>query len=120
MHYVYIEDSKVISILNYEANVGDTVECVEITDVEYDLISKDQPLHWFNVDSKKVESIPEEISNGYDIEKQNQEARLFLDSTDWKVLRHIREKALGLETSLTEEEYLELEEARADAASKIK
>lgn len=39
--------------------------------------------------------------------------------TDWQVLRHIRQKALGVRTSLTEEEYLALELQRQDASTKI-
>jgi hypothetical protein len=45
--------------------------------------------------------------------------REFLNSTDWKVMRHLRQKALGEPTSLTEEQYLELEQQRSDAASRI-
>ena len=43
----------------------------------------------------------------------------FLNSTDWKIMRHIREQALGLETSLTDKEYLELENKRQEAAKSI-
>lgn len=43
----------------------------------------------------------------------------FLNSTDWKVLRHIRELALNQPTSLSHEQYIELEQARAEAAAKI-
>ena len=45
--------------------------------------------------------------------------REFLNSTDWQVMRHLRQKALGEPTSLTEEQYLELEQQRSDAAGRI-
>jgi hypothetical protein len=38
-------------------------------------------------------------------ENINQEARQFLSSTDWKVLRHNDQVALGVTTSLTQEEF---------------
>lgn len=43
---------------------------------------------------------------------KNKENELFLKNTDWMVLRHIREKSLGVTLSISESEYLELEEKR--------
>lgn len=57
--------------------------------------------------------------NKLEQEKVNAEAEKFLADTDFKVLRHIRQKALAVATSLTEEEYLALEQARHDAALRI-
>ena len=51
--------------------------------------------------------------------EESDTARRYLISTDWKVMRHIRELALGLATTLTAEEYLSLEQSRADAAAKV-
>lgn len=36
------------------------------------------------------------------------EAKKFLKETDWKILRHKEQQELGVETSLSEEEYLDL------------
>lgn len=36
------------------------------------------------------------------------EAEKFLKDTDWKILRHKEQQELGVETSLSEEEYLDL------------
>ena len=52
-------------------------------------------------------------------EKDKADARQFLNQSDWKILRHIRQRALGIELSLSEEEYLALEQQRAEAAAKI-
>jgi hypothetical protein len=49
----------------------------------------------------------------------NAENKKFLADTDYKVLRHIRQKALNIQTTLTEQEYLALEQERHDAASAI-
>lgn len=65
------------------------------------------------------EVIIEDISVELEQEKINNESEDFLDSTDFKVLRHIRQKALGQELSLSEEQYLALEQERADAAARI-
>jgi predicted nucleotidyltransferase len=53
----------------------------------------------------------QELSNGLE--------REFLNSTDWKILRHIRQKALNITTSLSDEEYIQLEQQREAAAARI-
>ena len=52
-------------------------------------------------------------------EEINRQAKAFLAESDWKILRHIRQKALQQATTLTEEQYLALEQQRADAAASI-
>jgi len=61
----------------------------------------------------------EDITAKVEQEKINAEALAYLASTDWKVLRHIRQKALGHPTTLSEEEYLQMEQDRAVKASSI-
>jgi len=41
-------------------------------------------------------------------ELDKSEAEEFLQSTDWKVIRHKEQQDLGVETTLTQDEYLEL------------
>lgn len=60
-----------------------------------------------------------DISSQLEQEQTNADSMVFLASTDFQVLRHIRQKALGQELSLSEEEYLALEQQRADAAARI-
>jgi hypothetical protein len=117
MHYVCIENKQVISILNYEPNVPDTVLVHQISDNEYKTIQGDT--HFFNVETMKVESLPQEVFDQKEIEEQNRLHQRYLNSTDWMVLRHIRQKELGVETSLTDEEYKALEAKRQDIASQI-
>lgn len=119
MHYVYLENKEIRSILNYEANVPETFECVTITDEEYESFNTHNPTHYFDVDTRTVQQLPTEVTNKYIIEASDMVAKQFLDSTDWQVLRHIRQKALGVPTSLTEEEYLDLEQRRSDIAASI-
>ena len=121
MYYLCIENNSVGSILNYKPNVPDTVEVVEVTDEEYNLIRDDT--HIFDITTKKV--IPHESSyieeKAANIEKEQNNAvhRQLLTNTDWKILRHIRQKALKIPTSLTAEEYIALENERQLAASQI-
>ena len=97
MYYVCIEDNTVTSILNYRPNVPASIEVVEITDVNMADIENDT--HYFNVDTKSVTPHSNAVITQKNIDTQNIEHKEFLSSTDWKVLRHTREKALGIETS---------------------
>jgi hypothetical protein len=119
MHYVCVENSRVVSILDYVPNVPESIQVVQLTDEDYHLINKDKPTHYFDAKELCIKSMPSAVLDKYDTEQEDVKNREFLSSTDWKVLRHIREKALGQETSLTEEEYLQLEHERADAAASI-
>src|SRR5574344_1555371 len=47
------------------------------------------------------------------------EAVQFLKDSDWKVIRHRDQLALGIETSLTDEEYKNLLQQRQDARGKV-
>ena len=51
--------------------------------------------------------------------QESKKAATFLGATDWKVLRHQDEVALGVPTSLTAEEYQGLLVARREARSKV-
>jgi hypothetical protein len=115
--FVCIENNEVVSILSYEPNVPSTIEIVEITDAENQLI-KDRT-HYFDLATRTVIWLPAADLEKKEIEKQNIPILEFLSSSDWKVLRHLRQKTLGIATSLSEEEYLELENQRQDAANRI-
>lgn len=43
------------------------------------------------------------------------EAAEFLNVTDWKIIRHKEQQDLGIETSITQEEYLQLITKRQEA-----
>lgn len=117
MYYVCIENDKIISVLNYEPSVPETVSVVEITDDEHNKILENT--HKFDISSRQVVVNSEYSLDRIEQEKLNSVEREFLRNTDWKILRHIRQKTLNQTTSLTEEEYLELEQQRADAAGRI-
>jgi hypothetical protein len=117
MHYVCIENNTIISILNYEPSVPNSVSVVELSDNDYAKI--EEQTHYFDIVSGGVLAVSAEVTAQKEIDLANGQEREFLNSTDWKVLRHIRQKALGIPTSLTEEEYLAVEQQRQDAAARI-
>ncbi len=117
MHYVCIENNQVTGILNYQPSVPTTVSVVQITDEQYSNMVNNT--HYFNISTQTVVPVSAELTNQKIRDLANAQEREFLNSTDWKILRHIRQKALNVPTSLTDAEYLELELQRQQAASRI-
>ena len=122
MYYVVIEDNKISGILNYEPNVPETHTVVEVTDEEHNSIVTDKT-HYFDLATLTVKSYSQTYLDTEAAKETqritNAEKRKFLSESDWKVMRHIREKALGQPASLTDQQYLDLEQARATAAAAI-
>jgi hypothetical protein len=122
MYYVIIENGEISSILNYEPNVPETHTVVEISDAEHASIVTAKT-YYFDLADLTVKSYDQtHIDTEAAKEAQritNAEKRYFLENSDWKVMRHIREKALGQSTTLTDQQYLDLEQARATAAAAI-
>jgi hypothetical protein len=117
MHYVCIENNTVISILNYEPSVPVSVTVQEISDAQAAQIAAQT--HYFDIDESTVKAVDSAITVQKAKDLANAQEREFLNSTDWKILRHIRQKALNITTSLTDAEYLQLEQQRQAAAAKI-
>ena len=118
MYYICIENGKIVSVLDYVPNVPETVRVVPITDEDNKKIL--EKTHVFNIELNRVvpmsaDKVAEIGEVTASIENFN-----FLNNSDWKVLRHIRQKALGLATSLTEAEYIELERQRQIASTAVK
>lgn len=117
MYYVCVENGNVVSILNYQPALPTSVTVTTITDEQHKLI--EGRTHRFDPVSKTVVPAPREELAAIETQKANAEDQEFLRSTDWKVLRHIRQKALNVPTSLTDAEYTALEQQRQAAASRI-
>jgi hypothetical protein len=117
MYYVCIENNVIISILNYEPTVPESVLICEITDQQANQI-KDQT-HYFDIENKTVEPVAESVTAEKEQYRLNGIEREFLNSTDWKILRHMRQQALNVPTTLTDAEFLELEQQRQAAAARI-
>lgn len=110
MYYVCVEDEKVSSVLNYEPNTPESVTVYKISDEEYALLMN--RTHYFDTKQGSVKPNSKEMNDEIASEKEKQNAQGNLSKTDWKVLRHIREKALGIPTTLTDAEYIALENLR--------
>lgn len=113
-YFVCIEYDRVISVLDYEPNVPSSVELVEITEDQYNQLNSGD--YYFDVTKRVILSKDKSVIN---VARENEQRYGFLDSTDWQVLRHLREKALGLETTLSEDQYIALEQKRQETAKSI-
>ena len=117
MYYICVENDNVVSILNYQPNVPASVTVHTITDQEYADISANRKI--FNTATARVEDIPASVQAAKDREIEILNNKNYLNNTDWQVLRHVRELALGITTTLTPEEYIALETDRQAAAKSI-
>ena len=117
MYYVCIEDDRVVNVLDYVPEVPTTVTVVEISSDEYQLLSDRS--HYFDIPSHSVLPYSTEVIDARAQQQLNKRYQRELIDSDWQVLRHIRQKALGVPTSLAEAEYLDLELRRNQAANSI-
>jgi hypothetical protein len=117
MHYICIEDNQIISVLNYKPNVPNSITLVEISEEDNNSILAET--HFFDVVTLRVTERNQSYLSDKKIAQENSERLAYLNKTDWMILRHIREKALGAETSLNENEYIKLEQKRNDIAAAI-
>jgi hypothetical protein len=117
MYYVCVENNQIISVLNYEPAVPNTVTVKKISDQDYELLNAGS--HYFDIPTYSILPHSSAVLEAIEQEKQNAVLRKQLRNTDWQVLRHIRQKALGVPTSLSEAEYLDLELERNRIAAQI-
>ena len=117
MQYILVENNSIIGVQSYEPNVPQSVSVTVITDEEYSKITKGT--HYFDIANSRVVAQPQVELDKIKALEQNKIHQHFLHSTDWKVLRHIRQKALNMPTSLSDAEYLDLELERDRHANAI-
>jgi hypothetical protein len=117
MYYVCIENNQLISVLNYEPAAIDTVTVKEISDHDYELLNAGS--HYFDIPTLNILAHSNSVLNAREQQAQSINLKKQLQDTDWQVLRHIRQKALGVPTSLSEAEYLDLELERNRIAAQI-
>jgi hypothetical protein len=117
MYYVCIENNQIISVLNYEPAAIDTVTVKEISDHDYERLTAGS--HYFDISTQCLLPHSDSVLDTREQEKQSVVLKKQLQDTDWQVLRHIRQKALGVPTSLSEAEYLDLELERNRIAAQI-
>lgn len=118
MHYVLVEGGRVIDIINYEPNAPESVTVTPIDDSTYAAIR--DHTHYFNPATMTVEETPKEVQESKLAMLARTNGHAYMSQTDWLVLRHIREQALNLPSSLTEEEYIALETKRHRVSKSLK
>ena len=117
MFYACVEDGTLISVMSYPPTVPSTVRVIPITDQDHELLTQGD--HYFDTVSGQVLARPDQHRQEVIQQETQRRDRAFLRDTDWKVLRHLRERALGIETSLTHEQYLALEQQRHTRAKNL-
>lgn len=117
MHYYCVENNQICSVSNYEPNVPASVSVYQVPDDIHERIQNKE--WWFNLDSRTAEPLPAGVAAELEAGKTQHQKLAFLSSTDWKILRHLRQKALNIETTLAEHEYLDLEFKREQTARSI-
>ena len=122
MNYLLIENEKLVGVCDYEPNVGDD----DIQVVAYSgNIPRERIIY---VDGKVADMNNYVFIIGKYIKKTraienllntNDEAKHYLNDTDWLVIRHRDQLALGQTTSLTNEQYLDLLTKRQAARERV-
>ena len=118
--YYCVENQKVIGVQDYEPNVPQSVKVYSVSDEDHKKSFGQNATHYFDAVLGKVLPIPSKELDKIQTEKQYHNLTTQVGLSDWKVLRHIREKALDLPTTLTEEEYVALEQQRQNTVQQIR
>ena len=117
-HALYLYRKQYCSCaIKLSTSVPSTVSVQEITDSQAEQLRAQT--HNFDVASRTIIAVDANVATQKAQELANGQEREFLNSTDWKILRHIRQKALNITTSLSDAEYLQLEQQRQAAAARI-
>lgn len=122
MNYLLIENETLVGVCDYEPNIGDD----NIQIIKYSgNIPKERILY---LSGKIVDSNDYVYINGKyikntkavaDLLEQNKKARNYLTDTDWLVIRHRDQLELNLETSLNNDQYLDLLNKRQEARKQV-
>lgn len=122
MNYLLIENDKCVGVCDYEPNVGnDNIQVITYSGN----IPQERLIY---VDGKVADMNNYTFINGKYVKKTkaienllntNDEAKHYLNDTDWLVIRHRDQLALGQTTSLTNEQYLDLLAKRQAARERV-
>ena len=122
MNYLLIENETLVGVCDYEPNIGkDDIKIVKYSGN----IPKERILY---INGKIEDSKNYVFINGKYIKHTNAvenllqinaDAKSYLTDTDWLVIRHRDQLAFGQNTSLTNEQYLDLLVKRQAAREKV-
>lgn len=122
MNYLLIENGTLVGVCDYEPNIGnDDIQIIKYSGN----IPKERILYlngkiedsdnFVFIDGKyrkKTKSIEKLLEN-------NKTARNYLTDTDWLVIRHRDQLDLKLETSLNNDQYIDLLNKRQEARNQV-
>lgn len=122
MNYLLIENETLVGVCDYEPNLGnDNIQIIKYSGN----IPKERILY---LEGKIVDSNNFVYLNGKyvkktkavaDILENNKAARNYLTDTDWLVIRHRDQLDLNLETSLNNDQYIDLLNKRQEARKQV-
>lgn len=122
MNYLLIENETLVGVCDYEPNIGnDDIQIIKYSGN----IPKERILY---LDGKIVDSNNFVFLNGKYIKntkavanilENNKTARNYLTDTDWLVIRHRDQLDLNLETSLNNDQYIDLLNKRQEARKQV-
>lgn len=122
MNYLLIENETLVGVCDYEPNIGnDNIQIIKYSGN----IPKERILY---LDGKIVDSNNFVYINGKyvkntkavaNILENNKTARNYLTDTDWLVIRHRDQLDLNLETSLNNDQYIDLLNKRQEARKQV-
>lgn len=122
MNYLLIENGTLVGVCDYEPNLGnDNIQIIKYSGN----IPKERILY---LDGKIVDSNNYVYLNGKyvkntkavaNILENNKTARNYLTDTDWLVIRHRDQLDLNLETSLNNDQYIDLLNKRQEARKQV-
>ncbi len=122
MNYLLIENETLVGVCDYEPNIGnDNIQIIKYSGN----IPKERILY---LDGKIVDSNNFVYLNGKYVKntkavasilENNKTARNYLTDTDWLVIRHRDQLDLKLETSLNNEQYIDLLNKRQEARKQV-
>ncbi|MBQ9246474.1 hypothetical protein IJ182_09435 [bacterium] len=122
MNYILIENDELVSVCDYIPNIGND----NITVIPYSGNIPQERILYINgriEDSKNYIYVNgkyiRKTNNIENTVNTNSEARKYLNNTDWLVIRHRDQIELNIETSLTQEEYIDLLEKRQQARERV-
>lgn len=122
MNYLLIENEILVGVCDYKPNIGnDNIQIIKYSGN----IPKERILY---LDGKIVDSNDYVYINGKyvkntkavaDLLEKNRNARNYLTDTDWLVIRHRDQLDLNLETSLNNDQYIDLLNKRQEARKQV-
>ena len=122
MNYLLIENDKCVGVCDYEPNVGnDNIQVITYSgNIPQERLiyvdGKVADMNNYTFINRKYVKKTKAIEN---LLNTNDEAKHYLNDTDWLVIRHRDQLALGQTTSLTNEQYLDLLAKRQAARERV-